>query len=323
MKCFLRIIFIVFLSVGIAAFMLSCKKITVPAITTVSVSDITQTSAVSGGKVINNGGDEVTARGVCWSTSQNPTTADSKTTDGAGNGSFISNITGLSDGTTYYVRAYATNSEGTSYGEEISFITSITDFDGNVYQTVKIGAQVWMKENLRTTKYRYGFAIPNVTNLTDWASATSGAYCWYDNNISNKNIYGALYNWHAASTGNLCPIGWHVPTDAEWTTLITYLGGETVAGGKLKEAGITHWASPNTGATNESGFTALPGACRFAGTALDPEGFAGINSGGIWWSASEYDATNTWARSVIFNDSKSFKGYMSKNIGNSIRCIKN
>jgi uncharacterized protein (TIGR02145 family) len=323
MKCFLKIIFLVFLSSGFVAFMLSCKKVTVPAITTASVSDITQTSAVSGGNVVNNGGVEVTARGVCWSNAQNPTTTDSKTTDGAGNGSFISNITGLSDGTTYYVRAFATNSEGTSYGDEISFITSITDFDGNIYQTVKIGAQVWMKENLKTTKYRYGLAIPNVTNLTNWASASTGAYCWYDNNIANKNIYGALYNWHAASTGNLCPIGWHVPTDAEWTTLITYLGGETVAGGKLKEAGITHWASPNTGATNESGFTALPGACRFTGTALDPEGFAGINSGGIWWSASEYDATNTWARSVIFNDSKSFKGYMFKNIGNSVRCIKN
>lgn len=323
MKCFLKIIFIVFLSGVLAAIMLSCKKITVPTVTTVIVSGITETSAVSGGNVINNGGDEVTARGVCWNTAQNPTTVDIKTTNGSGNGSFISNITGLSAGTTYYVRAYATNIEGTSYGEEISFITSIADFDGNIYKTVKIGTQVWMKENLRTTKYRYGFAIPNVTNLTDWASTGTGAYCWYDNNIANKNIYGALYNWHAVNTGNLCPIGWHVPTDAEWTTLITYLGGETVAGGKLKEAGITHWASPNTGATNESGFTALPAACRFTGTALDPEGFAGIKSGGIWWSASEYDVTNAWASSVIFNDSKSFKGHLLKNIGNSVRCIKN
>jgi len=323
MKCFLKIIFIVFLSGGFTAIILSCKKITGPTVTTDSVSGITETSAVSGGNVINNGGDEVTARGVCWSTAQNPTTADFKTTDGSGNGSFISNITGLTAGTTYYVRAYATNIEGTSYGEEVSFITSIADFDGNIYQTVKIGTQVWMKENLRTTKYRYGFAIPNVTNLTDWASTSTGAYCWYDNDIANKNIYGALYNWHAVNTGNLCPIGWHVPTDAEWTTLITYLGGETVAGGKLKEAGITHWASPNTGATNESGFTALPAACRFTGTALDPEGFAGIKSGGIWWSASEYDLTNAWASSVIFNDSKSFKGHLLKNIGNSVRCVKN
>jgi uncharacterized protein (TIGR02145 family) len=232
-------------------------------------------------------------------------------------------MTGLSDGSTYYIRAYATNSEGTTYGEEISFITSITDFDGNAYQTVNIGSQVWMKENLRTTKYRYGLAIPNVTNLTDWANASSGAYCWYDNDIANESIYGALYNWNTVSTGNLCPVGWHVPTDDEWTALTTFLGSETIAGGKIKEAGITHWASPNTGATNESGFTALPAACRFTGTALDPEGFAGIKSGGIWWSASEYNATNAWARSVIFNDSKLFKGNMLKNIGNSVRCIRN
>jgi uncharacterized protein (TIGR02145 family) len=323
MKRFLKIIVIVSLSAGFAAIILSCKKINIPTVKTVSVSGITSTTAISGGNIINNGGGDVTARDVCWSTTQNPTTALNKTTDGSGNGSFISNITGLSDGTIYYIRAYATNSEGTSYGEEISFITSITDFDGNLYQTVKIGTQVWMEENLRSTKYRYGLAIPNVTNLTDWANASAGEYCWYDNDIANKSIYGALYNWYAVSTGNLCPIGWSVPTDAEWTTLITYLGGETVAGGKIKEAGLTHWASPNTGATNESGFTALPGACRFTGTALDPEGFAGIKSGGVWWSASEDDATTSWARSVIFNDIKSIKGNMLKNIGNSVRCIKN
>jgi uncharacterized protein (TIGR02145 family) len=323
MKSFLKIIFIVFLYTGFASITESCKKTNVPTVTTVSVSDKAPTRAVSGGNVTNNGGDEVTARGVCWGTNPNPTTADNITTDGSGNGYFISNITGLTDGTTYYVRAYATNSAGTSYGEEFSFITPMSDFEGNVYETVQIGTQVWMKENLKTTKYRYGLAIPNVTDLTQWASVSTGAYCWYDNDITNKNIYGALYNWFAVSTGNLCPLGWHVPTDAEWTTLISYLGGEAVAGGKLKETGTVHWASPNTGATDEKGFTALPGACRFTGTLLDPEGFAGIRSGGIWWSASEYDATNAWASSVIFNDSKSFKGYLSKNIGNSVRCIKN
>lgn len=323
MKRFLKITVIVILSIGLISILRSCKKVTLPEVTTANVSGITQTSAISGGNITNNGGDEVTARGVCWGTALNPTITNSKTTDGSGNGSFISNITGLSDGTTYYLRAYATNSAGTSYGEEYNFITPITDFEGNVYKTVKIGTQVWMKENLKTTKYRYGIAIPNVTNLTQWASLSSGAYCWYDNDIANKNTYGALYNWYTVSTGSLCPIGWHVPTDAEWTTLISYLGGEAVAGGKLKETGVTHWASPNTGATDESGFTALPAACRFTGTILDPEGFAGIKSGGIWWSASEYDATTSWAISAIFNDSKSFRANLAKNIGNSVRCIKN
>lgn len=323
MKQILKIIVIIYLSAGFAACVLSCKKNTVPTVRTVDITGITQTTAISGGNITSNGGDDVSARGVCWSTSQTPTTAGSKTTDGTGNGIFISTLTGLSDGTTYFVRAYATNNQGTSYGEEVSFITSVTDFEGNIYQTVKIGTQVWMGENFRATKYRFGIEIPNVTNLTSWASAGTGAYCWYDNDISNKSIYGALYNWYTVSTGSLCPIGWHVPTDAEWTLLITYLGGETIAGGKLKETGVTHWASPNTGASNESGFTALPGACRFTGTALDPQGFAGIKSGGIWWSASEYDATNAWARSVLFNDSKSIRGSMLKNVGNSVRCIKN
>jgi uncharacterized protein (TIGR02145 family) len=323
MKFYLRILFIVLFFASFASIMESCKKTNLPTIITDNVSGITPTSAVSGGNVTNNGGEEVTARGVCLSTNPNPTTADKITTDGSGNGSFISNITGLSDGTTYYIRAYATNSGGTSYGEEFSFITSMADIGGNVYGTVQMGTQVWMKENLKTTKYRYGLAIPDVTDLTQWASISTGAYCWYDNEITNKDIYGALYNWFAVSTGNLCPLGWHVPTDAEWTTLISYLGGEAVAGGKLKETGTDHWASPNTGATDEKGFTALPGACRFTGTSLDPEGFAGIRSGAIWWSASEFDATTAWASSIVFNDSKIFKGNLPKNIGTSIRCIKN
>jgi uncharacterized protein (TIGR02145 family) len=324
MKRYLKIPVIIFLSIGLMVILQSCKKTTLPVVITVSVSGITQTNAVSGGNVIDNGGDEVTARGVCWGPTPNPTTANSKTTDGSGNGPFISNITGLSDGTTYFVRAYATNSAGTSYGEEYSFISSITDFEGNVYETVLIGTQVWMKENLKTTKYRYGLQIPNITNLTQWASASTGAYCWYDNDqASYKDTYGALYNWFTVSTGNLCPIGWHVPIDPEWTTLITYLGGETVAGGKLKETGIAHWASPNTGATDEKGFKALPGACRFTGTLLDPDGFAGIGSGGIWWSASEFDAATAWASCIVFNESKIFKANLAKNVGNSVRCIKN
>ncbi len=324
MRCCLRITIIVFFSLGILPVTDSCRKTNLPTISTVSISDITEASAVSGGNITNNGGEDITARGVCWSISPKPTLSDNKTTDGSGNGSFVSNITGLSDGTTYYVCAYATNSAGTSYGDELNFTTSMVDFNGNLYKTVQIGTQVWMKENLRTINYRYGLEIPNVTNLTQWASLSTGAYCWYDNDpATNKDIYGALYNWFAVNTGNLCPIGWHVPTEADWTTLITFLGGEGVAGGKLKETGITHWASPNTGATDESGFTALPGACRFTGTSLDPQGFAGIKSGGIWWSATEFDANTALARSIVFNDSKTFKGNVSKNIGNSVRCLKN
>jgi len=161
---------------------------------------------------------------------------------------------------------------------------TMTDRDGNVYTSVTIGTQTWMVENLKTTKYKDGTDIPLVTDDTEWANLNTPGYCWYNNDAATyKNSYGALYNWYAVSTGKLCPTGWHVPTDAEWTTLTTYLGGESVAGGKLKELGTTHWTTPNTGATNETGFAALPGGYIYYDGTFD---FIG-NIGG-WWSATEY-----------------------------------
>lgn len=137
---------------------------------------------------------------------------------------------------------------------------TVTDYDGNVYQTVLIGDQCWMMENLKVTHYRNGDPIPHVTDGVTWGNLTSGAYCNYNNDEGNVATYGRLYNWYAVDDSrNIAPAGWHVPSDAEWQTLVDYLGGDAVAGGKMKEAGTTHWASPNTGATNESGFTALPG----------------------------------------------------------------
>ena len=143
--------------------------------------------------------------------------------------------------------------------------TTVTDIDGNVYHTVKIGAQTWMVENLRTTRYNDGTAIPLVTGNTAWGSLTTPGYCWYNNDQATYgSTYGALYNWYAVNRGKLCPTGWHVATDAEWTQLTDYLGGVWVAGGKMKEAGLSHWESPNEGATNSSGFTALPGGHRIS-----------------------------------------------------------
>lgn len=165
----------------------------------------------------------------------------------------------------------------------------VTDIDGNVYNTVTIGTQVWMKENLKTTKYNDGTAIPLVIDSPDWSNLKTPGYTW---NICGNNedsiiaIYGALYNWYTVNTGKLCPTGWHVPSDNEWTTLITYLGGENVAGGKLK-AGTADWGSPNIGATNESGFTALPGGVCYA----DGD-YSGIGGDGFWWSSSEYNTNS-------------------------------
>jgi uncharacterized protein (TIGR02145 family) len=232
----------------------------VPVVTTAAISVITSISSISGGNVTANGGTSVTVRGICWSTIPNPTTTDPQTMNGSGLGSFTSSLSGLSPNTIYYIRAFATNSIGTGYGNQVTFTTTpqVTDFDGNIYNTVTIGTQLWMQENLKTTHYRDGSPIPNITGST-WSSQTSGAYRWYNNDILNKDPYGAQYNFLAiVSSNNLCPSGWHVSTDAEWTALVTFLGGSNIAGGMLKETGTTHWSSPNTGATNESGFTALP-----------------------------------------------------------------
>jgi len=205
-------------------------------------------------------------------------------------------------------------SSGVTYG-------TMTDQDGNVYKTVAIGTQTWMAENLRTTKYNDGTAIPNVTSASEWEGLTTGAYCNYNNTTSNDTIatYGRLYNWYAVNTGKLCPTGWHVPTDAEWSTLTNYLGGEDAAGGKLKETGTTHWLSPNTGATNETGFTALPGGIH------DRLGsFYHVGYYGYWWSATENGVASAWVRDMEYNNSiRSIRrGYNYKEVGYSVRCVR-
>ena len=162
----------------------------------------------------------------------------------------------------------------------------IKDGDGNVYTSVKIDTQVWIVENLKTTKYNDGIAIPLVTDNSDWGNLTTSAYCWYTNDAAaNKSTYGSIYNWYAVNTGKLCPTGWHVPTDEEWTILINYLGGGSVAGNKLKEAGTIHWISPNAG-TNESGFTALPGGRRTSAGI-----YVSLTDYGYWWSSTESSST--------------------------------
>lgn len=196
----------------------------------------------------------------------------------------------------------------------------ITDADGNIYTSVTIGTQTWMVENLKTTKYNDGTAIPNVTDNTEWGALLTGAYCWYQNDISNKNPYGALYNAFAGATGKLCPSGWHVPSEAEWNTLTTYLGGQLVAGGKLKEAGTAHWITPNTGATNESGFTALPGGARqfYNGTYND------IGVIGIYWSATETSLQNNHFIAIPMSNENTTAnpGQHVMSTGSSVRCIK-
>jgi uncharacterized protein (TIGR02145 family) len=194
---------------------------------------------------------------------------------------------------------------------------TLTDIEGNVYNTVTIGDQIWMKENLKTTQFNDGKVIPLVTDKSDWENLRTPGYCWYENSKSIGATYGALYNWYTVNTGKLCPGGWHVPIDEEWTILTSYLGGEDVAGRKLKESGTNHWESPNTGATNESGFTGLPGGYRnYNGN------FDNIVLFGYWWSATGNEAAYAWNRYMNYNYAIVYRYSRHKEVGFSIRCIK-
>ena len=207
---------------------------------------------------------------------------------------------------------------------------TVTDIDGNIYQTVTIGTQTWMVENLKTTKYNDGTKIPLVTADTSWLKLTTPGYCWYKDTSTNKDTYGALYNWYAVNTGKLCPSGWHVPKDSDWSVLIKFLDKNAkpdsfpesgIAGGKLKETGTAHWLSPNMGATNETGFTALPGGLRDANWKI-AFSFGFTLSSGYWWSSTEFDANNAWLRYMDFNLSYVCRSKNSKLNGFSVRCVK-
>lgn len=199
--------------------------------------------------------------------------------------------------------------------------STVTDQDGNTYKTIVIGTQTWMAENLRTTKYRNGDSIPEISDSIVWDNLKTGAYCNHNNDNSFQMVatYGRLYNWYAVSDSrNIAPLGWHVPTNDEWTTLITYLGGDTLSIKKLKEKGSAHWCLYNEGSDNSSGFTALPGGSRF--------GIYFIQSGylGYWWSSTEDDSKiSAWYRSLTIQPGEPISPYIwFKEAGFSVRCIK-
>jgi uncharacterized protein (TIGR02145 family) len=195
----------------------------------------------------------------------------------------------------------------------------VTDIDGNKYKTVRIGTQIWMAENLKTTLFNDGSEILLVPNSSDWKKLTTPGYCWYNNDIaSNKEIYGALYNGFAVTTGKLCPTGWHIPTNDEWQQLLDFSGDTVTGGGKLKEAGTTHWSSPNRGSTNSTGFAALPAGIRyFEGSFTAIFYFTGF------WSSTDMGIDYESFLSLYFGDATVTINHVSKNHGLSVRCIKN
>lgn len=294
-----------------------------PIITTVAnITNITFSSATSGGNVILDGGEIITERGICWSTTLKPTIKDSKSVDILGNGlgSFSCNLSNLDASTKYHVRAYATSKAGTAYGNDVLFTSgpppTISDIDGNEYHTLTIGTQVWLVENLKTTKFNDGTAIPLVTDQTAWAGLATPGYCWYNNDANYKNSgYGALYNWYTVNTGKLAPTGWHVPTDSEWATLTNFVNSN---GGKLKVTGYLYWYSPNTGATNETEFSALPSGIRGNNDGT----FTSLGQNTYWWSSSIFDDSKVWLRSVNYNNGDVSRSTSSKINGFSVRCIR-
>lgn len=194
---------------------------------------------------------------------------------------------------------------------------ALTDASALAGNTVRIGSQVWMTKNLDVSRYRNGDKIPQVKNRAKWAALTTGAWCWHNNDSSTGAVYGKIYNWYAVNDARgLAPEGWHIPSDSEWTILTTFLGGDAVAGGKMKETGTAHWLSPNTDATNSSGFTGVA-----AGNRYNTGSFLYFGMYGWGWSSSESSGL-AWYRRLNYNDGGVFRGAADKRDGISVRCIR-
>ena len=312
------------------------------------VTNITEHTAMCGGEVLTDGGMPIIERGLCWSTSHNPTTNDSHTMDGAGTGSFTSTLTGLAAGTTYYVRAYAVNSVGTAYSGELSFTTmtdacqgvaTITDIDGNVYNTVSIGNQCWMKENLRTTKYTNG------TTITNGSSASTSTSTRYYYNSGNSPSYGYLYNWSAvkgpaavsANNQGVCPNGWHVPSSAEWTLLKEYVSSQSQYCCSNNTANIAKAIASTTGWTgssnacavgntqsnnNATGFSALP-AGNFGYAHTHGNGsYNDIGECAYFWSATVESSNLAYVWNISYGNANMWYHTVDKGYGFSVRCVR-
>lgn len=316
-----------------------------PALKTNTITSLTANSFTSGGTITSDGGATVTSRGICWSSGRNPTVSDDKYTEGTGNGSYSGNVTGLSPNSVYYIRAYATNIAGTSYGNEVAVCTyAVMDIEGNGYHSVTIGGKTWMKENLRATKYSNGDPVGTTTPVTkDISAESSPKYQWaYDGIETNAEIYGRLYTWYAVSDSrNLCPAGWHVATASDWNLMINWLmengysydgsieyGGFNKVG--LSLADTVLWISSGVPGSignkdypsfrNKTGFSALPSGTRKL-TGL----FLGMGSGTSWWTPTETisGSGTAWASVMSYNGTHIIvNGHLKMEVAEPVRCVK-
>lgn len=279
--------------------------------------------AVITGSINSNQSSDIFSAGICWSTNPHPSLNDLYIACNPDTGNFTIKLDKLSPGTVYFVRAFAEMRNDTLFGEEKAFYThkknSIMDVDSNFYNIVQIGEQVWLAEDLKTTRFNDGELIPLVPGHSVWVGISTPAYCWYGNDSVKFSFpRGKLYNWYAVSTGKICPIGWHVPSNQEWTALSRFLGGDSIAGGKLKTPGTIFWRIPNKGATNSTGFSSFPGGYR-NGSGIFLYGTIFNN----WWSSDEItsEAASGWyvyhAETVLYHQ------ITLKMFGYSVRCIKN
>jgi uncharacterized protein (TIGR02145 family) len=311
-------------------------------ITTSALDSITKTTAIARNTIETSSSAPISESGICWSTSQNPTTGlSTKTVDIPSGGNFFSRITGLIPNTTYYVRAYAKSSVGVGYGNQMSFTTSphnvtsgsdVTDISGNTYHSISICGRSWTTKNLNVSKYNNGDPIPQITDTLQWPFITTGAWCWYKNDSATyAATYGKLYNWYAVNDSRgIAPAGWHVPTETDWNNMLYCLdsttnlscldcASNTSLGGQMQEKGSVNWQSPNNIGSNSFGFNATP-----AGS-ITPQGvFSGMKNTCFWWSATSTGTSNE-AKIIMLNlnDPSIYKVKNQKNNGFSIRCIKN
>ncbi len=316
---------------------------------TYSIQDINFTSAKCVG-VLTIGSYPTTDYGICWSTAPNPTASGFHVQGVLNTGStvFTGTIGPLMANTLYYVRAYAKDDTGTVYGAQMSFTTlnmvgstggGLMDVENQSYGSVVINGKEWMRSNLNVSKYRNGDVIPQVTDVTQWDTLTTGAWCYYENDTANGPIYGKLYNWYAVNDSRgLAPTGWHVATDAEWTGLTDFLGGGNVAGKKLKDNGTPAlWDVTTNYATNESGFNGLPGGVAYLNYNLPApvtppvtpalsDLFKWKTKAAYWWSATTTGSTAAdlvWVRNCNSSSDEFVRSGAIKKSALAVRCVKN